>query len=78
MYNYFTIFIINLDALEKYKDLNQKLPRGVLIYRDGLKYDEKESSEATCLSEVNLMLVSSVLNFLLYILYYNIEDVMSL
>eukprot|EP00102_Acyrthosiphon_pisum_P022180 XP_016659390.1 PREDICTED: protein aubergine-like [Acyrthosiphon pisum] len=43
------------DALSKYKDLNQKLPRGVLIYRDGLKYDD-ESFQETCISEVNLML----------------------
>jgi len=77
MYNYFTNFIINLDSLSKYKDLNRKLPRGVLIYRDGLKYED-ESFKETCISEINLMLVSSVLNFLPYILYYNIQGVMSL
>ncbi|XP_060882041.1 piwi-like protein Siwi [Metopolophium dirhodum] len=44
-----------VDALSKYKDLNRKLPRGVLIYRDGLKYED-ESFKKTCMSEINLML----------------------
>lgn len=53
------LLIINLDALSKYKDLNQKLPRGILIYRDGLKLDD-ESSKETCMCEISLMVVSSV------------------
>ncbi|KAL4127466.1 hypothetical protein QTP88_011637 [Uroleucon formosanum] len=42
------------NALSKYKDLNQKLPRGILIYRDGLKLDD-ESSKETCMCEISLM-----------------------
>jgi len=68
MYNHFTIFIINLDALSKYKNLNQNLPTAVLIYRDGFKYYNDGSFEAY-MSEINLMQVSSVLNFLPYVLY---------
>jgi len=60
------LLIIYLDTLRKYKVLNQKLPRGILIYRDGLKCDN-ELLKQICMYEISLislMMVSSVLNFL--------------
>ncbi|XP_022170436.1 piwi-like protein Siwi isoform X2 [Myzus persicae] len=41
------------NGLRKYKDLNQKSPRGIIVYRDGLEWNESSSDPR--ISEIILM-----------------------
>jgi len=64
-----TIFIIILEAMHKFKDKNGIFPKGIFIYRDGLEFDTIINMNSICVSEIILLMVSSLIFLICLICY---------